>query len=175
MAHCDICSILENKDSFKFIYEDEDCFAILHESPSVEGHALVIPKKHTTILEELDDRIIEKLFSIANKVSSALFEIAGAHGTNIMVNNGSDAGQELPHVVINVLPRKENDSLNLEWPAKKASDTELKTVLSLITGVSYLFSDRPKPEAKALPEERKQGPIEKAPDDYMVKGLLRVP
>ncbi len=174
MTTCDICKILENKNEFKLIYEDELCFSILHESPAVDGHTLVIPKKHSPILEELDDKSIEHMFIIANKISSAIFDTLGAHGTNIILNNGLAAGQELPHVVLNVLPRKENDKLNLEWQAKKATEGELKTTQSMIKSYSeHIFSGKDSlPEVKIKHETINEN---KQEEDYMIKGLKRLP
>ncbi|MFH2020537.1 MAG: HIT family protein [archaeon] len=186
MTDCDICNILASKESFKFIYEDEFCFAVLHESPSVPGHSLVIPKKHSPILEELDDKIVEHLFLAANKVSTAIFEVLGSHGTNILVNNGIDAGQELPHVVVNVIPRKDKDGLNLEWLPKKAGDSELKSIKNRLQAYSdaiYLGKDK-LPDIKVI-DDFKQAehsssvhntnePKEKT-EDYLVKSLRRMP
>jgi histidine triad (HIT) family protein len=175
MAKCDICAILENKKEFKFIYEDDKCFAILHESPAITGHTLVIPKKHATILEELNDNIVEHLFITANKVSSAIFESLGAYGTNIILNNGLDAGQELPHVVLNVLPRKEEDSLNFEWPPKKATESELKTTLSMIKLYSdTIFSGKDKLPGVKIKQEKAVEDKEKA-EDYLTRTLKRIP
>ena len=86
---CDICKIVDNKDSFNVIYEDELCFAMLHEAPGNIGHAIVIPKTHFPIFEEVPDDILERCFLVANRISVAVFETLGAHGTNILVNNGS--------------------------------------------------------------------------------------
>jgi histidine triad (HIT) family protein len=183
MATCDICKILENKDMFKFIYEDDTCFAILHENPSIAGHSLVIPKKHVAILEDLDDSIVEHLYVIANKVSTSIFDAIGAHGTNIILNNGHGAGQELPHVILNVLPRKENDNINIEWQAKKAPDNELKTVQSMLrTYAEHIFSGKdrpielkPKEEKHDAHKEKVSTSAEKKEEDYLIKGLRRIP
>ena len=173
MVDCDICKILENKTAFKFIYEDDLCFAILHESPATQGHVLVIPKKHVAILEELDDNVVEHLYIISNKISTAIFDTLGAHGTNIIINNGTAAGQELPHVVINVLPRKENDKINLEWQPRQVSDAELKTTQSMIKTYSdNIFSGKDTlPDIKIKQEVK----IDKEEENYLIKGLKRIP
>lgn len=178
MAKCDICSILENREQFKFIYEDDTCFAILHESPAVPGHSLVIPKKHFTIIEECDDNAVEHLFVVANRISNTLFSTLSAHGTNIIVNNGIEAGQELPHLIINVLPRKENDGLNLEWQGRQAADTELKTTQSMMRTFSdAIYSGREKKsEVKVVSGHREEEKQEKAnEEDYQIKSLTRIP
>lgn len=173
MANCDVCKIIENKESFKLIYEDELCIIILHESPAIEGHSLVIPKKHTPIFEELDDKTVEHLFLIANKLSTSLFDTLNASGTNILINNGTAAGQELPHVLLNVFPRLDKDNINLEWPAKKASEGELKSTQSLIKSISeFIFSGKEAlPEVKVKEEKSHPAPAE----DYLVKHLKRMP
>ena len=143
MAECDICTILAHKEEFNLIYEDELCFAILHENPSAIGHVMVIPVKHAAIIEELDDKSVERMFVVANKVSSAIFDTIGAHGTNILLNNGHDAGQELPHVIVHVFPRRENDSINFEWSPKQATPAQLKNTQSMIQTYSdYIFSGK---------------------------------
>jgi len=182
MTECDVCEILKNKDSFKLIYEDDICFVLLHESPAIAGHTMVIPKKHATILEEIDDNIVEHLFIIANKVSSSIFDTLGAQGTNIILNNGHDAGQELPHVVLHVLPRKEGDGLNFEWPTNKAHDAELKTTQSLLKGTPTV--SKPKNDPKPASESNLHSgsvhgshheDIHEEEEDYLIKSLKRTP
>ncbi len=179
MTNCDVCQILNNKEAFHVVYEDELCFAILHESPAVPGHTLVIPKKHATIIEELDDNIVEDIFIVCNKISTILFDKLGAYGTNIIVNNGIDAGQELPHVVINVLPRKENDEIDFEWTPKQISDPALKSLKNKIQIYSdpiFLGKDllpdvrvsKPEPKIEDIPEEEEE-------EDYMIQNLKRTP
>jgi histidine triad (HIT) family protein len=172
MKECDVCKILEHKESFNVIYEDNDCFAILHESPSIIGHSILIPKKHATIIEELDDSVVQHLFIASNKISSLLFDGMGAHGTNIILNNGSAAGQELPHIIVHILPRKEGDKLNFDWPIKRASEEELKTAQSMIRTYSdSIFSGRDQ-----LPDIKiKNSEPDKKSDDYLIKGLSRIP
>jgi histidine triad (HIT) family protein len=143
MDNCDVCQILANKNLFKLVYEDDICFAILHESPASVGHTLVIPKEHSPIIEELSDSTVEHLFNVCNQISTAIFEQLGSHGTNIILNNGIDAGQELPHVVINVLPRTENDGLNIEWTPKQANEADLKVIANRIKNFSdSIFSGK---------------------------------
>jgi histidine triad (HIT) family protein len=171
MTECDICRILENKDSFKLFYEDDLCFALLHESPSTEGHSLVIPKKHYPILEEIPEKTLEHIFNIANQVSIALFDTLKATGTNIIVNNGISAGQELPHFLINIIPRKDNDKLDFEWKPKEVSEDQLKTILSMIQTFSdAIFKGEEYKRIKIKQDEELE---EK--EDYFIKQLKRIP
>jgi histidine triad (HIT) family protein len=110
---CLICQIVEGKiPSFK-IAENSKAIAVLDINGANPGHTFIIPKSHYPIIEQVPDEDIGQLFSLANKVSVALFDLIGAEGTNIFVSNGIPAGQTVAHFLINVVPRKQNDgSLN---------------------------------------------------------------
>ena len=85
------------------------------------------------------------------------------------MNNGVDAGQELPHVVLNVLPRQEKDNINIEWQARKATEGELKTSQSMIKSISdFIFSGKdslPQVELKKDVHHEETKPEE----DYTIK------
>jgi histidine triad (HIT) family protein len=171
---CAICEIFSKKEIFKLIYEDDICISILHENPANYGHALVIPKQHHIIIEEIPDKIVEHLFSIANLISSTLFESLNIQGTNILVNNGTSAGQENPHFIINIIPRTENDGINFEWSAKPAAEGDLKTAelkLNQYTKGIVFSEDAQKPvEIKKEPEE-----LIVDEESYMIRQLKKIP
>jgi len=123
---CEYCNEIKRK-----VYEDNNLIAFLKENPASTGHIVIIPKKHYTILEQVPDEIAAEMFHIANQISSILFEVFGAEGTNILIQNGTEAGQTSPHLSLNILPRKQGDTLNFNWEPKtldkeKASVIELK-------------------------------------------------
>jgi histidine triad (HIT) family protein len=109
-AHCEILELKKN-----VLYEDQDVALALKESVLVPGQIIVFPKQHLTIMEMLDDKVLGKCATLANLASKVIFEGLGAQGTNILVKNGLGAGQEVPHSSIEVIPRQENDGLNLQW------------------------------------------------------------
>jgi histidine triad (HIT) family protein len=88
----------------------------------------VVPKQHFPIFEQVPDKIVSKLFNISNKISTALFETLNIQGTNIFVTNGVSAGQSVAHFVINIIPRKEKDGINLQWTPRQLSEEEMSTV-----------------------------------------------
>src|SRR3989338_3360521 len=125
---CLICQIVEGKiPSFK-IAENPKAIAILDINGANPGHAFIIPKGHYPIIEQVPDEDMGALFSLANKVSVALFDLIGAEGTNIFVSNGIPAGQTVAHFLINVVPRKQNDGINFQWKPKQLSEEEISTV-----------------------------------------------
>jgi len=168
---CDICEIFKHKEIFKVVYEDDLCLAILHESPANYGHTLVMPKEHFTIMELVPDKIIEHLFTIANMISTALFETLNLQGTNVVVNNGVEAGQKDPHFVINIIPRTENDGINFEWKAEPANEDNLKTAELKLKEFGIQMAPKEEKEPMKVEEH-----IEQVDDeDYMFKQLRKIP
>jgi len=175
---CLICQIISNKiPSFK-IYEDDLSLAVLDVNGASPGHCFVIPKNHYPIIEQVPDEELANLFNISNKISGAIFETLKAQGTNIFVTNGIPAGQTVAHFMINVIPRKENDGINLQWKPKQMSEEEVSTVeLKLIeqikdTGVGKIEKiTKPKTEKKASEPQ----PVSEDEDDYFMNQLRRIP
>jgi len=157
------------------LFEDDKLAILLAPKPATAGHILLVPKEHRTILEQVPDFVIGKLFDKANKVSMAVFEALGAEGTNILVNNGTAAGQTTTHCVINVLPRRENDGLSFVWQPKQLSEEEMSTIeLKLkeeTKNIGAFEKEQPKPKELPKPEEVKEA----EEVNYLLKQLERLP
>lgn len=145
---CLLCQIITNKIPSKKIYEDETLIAILDINGANPGHCFVIPKQHYPIIEQVPDREIGKIFNTANKLSTAIFETLNVQGTNILVANGIPAGQTVAHFMVNVIPRTENDGINLQWEPKKIEEEEMSTIeLKLKEQTkNIILHKEPKPE-----------------------------
>ncbi len=69
---CLFCKIVNNKVESKKIYEDDKVIAILDAYPDVDGHTLIIPKKHYTDFKELDEEILNHINKVAKMLSEKL-------------------------------------------------------------------------------------------------------
>ncbi len=126
---CLLCQIIDGTIPSHLIYEDDLCIAILDVNGAMLGHTFVIPKNHSPIMEQVPDQELSHLFTVANKISSALFEkLRVIQGTNIYVSNGVPAGQRVAHFMIHVIPRMDKDGINLQWQPKQVPDEEMATV-----------------------------------------------
>ena len=144
----------------KKIYEDDKVTVVLDMNGSSLGHCFVIPKKHYTIMEQIPNHEIGHFFNIANKVSTALFDSLNIQGTNLYVENGVSAGQQVPHFMINVIPRNDNDGINLTWAPKKLDEEVARLHLEQI-GVKLTVMTKEQSEYLGIPIE---GPYK--PDHY---------
>lgn len=106
---CIFCKIVNGEIPAKIVYEDDTSIAFLDIAPCAEGHTVVIPKTHFAHFTDMDATDAGKLFASVNKVAKAVEKALDADGSNIGLNNKEAAGQEVPHVHIHIIPRKEGD------------------------------------------------------------------
>lgn len=108
MTNCIFCKIINGDVSAKIISETNHSISFLDAFPLTKGHTLVIPKRHCEKLQDLSPSENNDLFSLVYKISSRIDKLTGA--TLIAIHNGKDAGQEIPHVHVHLVPRSSNDS-----------------------------------------------------------------
>ena len=174
---CLICQIVANNIPSYKVYEDEMAIAALDFNGANPGHCFIIPKNHYPILEQVPNEDLGHLFLVANKVSSAIFESLRAQGTNIFVANGIPAGQAVAHFMINVIPRKENDNISLQWATKQMSEEEMSTVeLKLKENMQGVAGESPeKKEKHKAHAERPKPFISDDEEDYFMSQLRKIP
>ena len=106
---CIFCEIIKgNIPSYK-IYEDEHTYAFLDIACDLEGHTLVIPKKHCENIFDIDDQELYYVMSTAKKIAKH-YKSLGYTGVNLVNCSGQDAEQSVFHLHIHILPRKSGDN-----------------------------------------------------------------
>ncbi len=171
MADCVICQIVEGKVPSKKIYEDDEIVAFLDVNGATPGHTFVVPKQHYPIFEQVPDPLVAKLFTLSNKISTALFETLQVQGTNIFVTNGVSAGQSVAHFVINVIPRKEGDGVNLQWQPRQLSEEEMSTVELKIKEGTKNVGVASTSESQVEKKEEKRETISSDEENYLWKSV----
>jgi len=91
------------------LYEDSKCIVILDINPVAKGHCLIIPKQVFATVGECPIELLSHLFDVVKLVDAKQRKVLACDATNIFINNGKAAGQEIPHLHIHVVPRYEND------------------------------------------------------------------
>ncbi|MEM4576429.1 MAG: HIT domain-containing protein [Candidatus Nezhaarchaeales archaeon] len=125
---CIFCKIVAGAEKAVKVYEDNVCMAIMDIAPVNKGHLLVIPKKHYGTVLEMPFDEVAHVFGVACLIAKAAKKALGAEGINILQNNGRAAWQHVFHVHVHVIPRWSGDLLNLYWPARLSSFSELEDV-----------------------------------------------
>jgi histidine triad (HIT) family protein len=92
------------------IYEDTRAIAFFTIEPINYGHTLVVPKEPFANIFDSDDETLGYLMQVAARIGRALVEQKLASGINIIMNNGTDASQEVFHAHLHVVPRLKDDN-----------------------------------------------------------------
>jgi len=106
---CIFCSIADGEVPGEIVYEDEDVLAFLDANPLARGHTLVIPRSHHETLAELPADLGAAVGAATTDLAPAIETAVDAAATTVAFNNGTAAGQEVPHVHCHVVPRFEGD------------------------------------------------------------------
>jgi len=104
---CIFCKIISGDLPVKILKETSQSISFLDAFPLAKGHALVIPKKHHQKIQDMTGEENTDLFSLVREITSKVDSITGA--TLVAIHNGKDAGQEIPHVHVHLVPRDKND------------------------------------------------------------------
>ena len=123
--NCIFCKLANGVFETNTVYEDELVRVILDASPATKGHALVLPKDHYRNLFDLDDKYASHVLVVAKKVANAMKETLGCTGLNILQNNEPIAGQTVFHFHLHIIPRYENDNLDLSFNDPQPIDADI--------------------------------------------------
>lgn len=81
--------------------------------PISKGHVLVLPKKHFVNMLDTDDETLSHLIVVAKNVGCTLLEQNNAQAMNLLHAAGKEAQQSVFHFHFHIVPRYENDGLDL--------------------------------------------------------------
>lgn len=126
---CIFCQIASGAAQAYKVYEDDKVLGILDLAPAAKGHVLLMPKEHYPIMPLVPEDILKHTFKIAKGVSQALIKALLVQGTNIFVANGANAGAQIPHFVVHIVPREENDGVAVFNLPKRNIDANLLSEL----------------------------------------------
>jgi len=109
--NCPFCNI--NKDKTRIIKEGKHTFVIFSNPRLMEGHLLVIPKKHVVKISELNEEEKKELFDTVIEFQEKILEKISS-GCDIRQNCRPFQPQDnlkLDHLYIHLLPREFKDGL----------------------------------------------------------------
>jgi len=112
--------------SFK-IAEDEHFLAFLDIMPLTQGHVLVIPKKETDYIFDIENEEYKSLWIFAKKVAKAIKKTIPCKKVGIAV-----VGLEVPHAHIHLIPINSVEDMNFSKPKLKPTQEELTEIAKKI-------------------------------------------
>ncbi|MBI4947181.1 MAG: HIT family protein [Bacteroidetes bacterium] len=109
------------------IYETENYLAFLDVSPLAQGHTLVIPKKETDYIFDLEDEEFSGLQLFSKKIARAIREAIPCKRIGVAV-----IGLEVPHAHIHLIPLNNVSDINFSRPKLNLSKEELEATAKKI-------------------------------------------
>ena len=94
------------------VYEDDRVLAFKDINPGAPTHVLIVPKKPIPRIAEAraeDQEVLGHLLLTAAEVAKQLGLTQG--GYRLVINNGPDAGESVPHLHLHILGGR-----SLHWP-----------------------------------------------------------
>jgi histidine triad (HIT) family protein len=96
----------------RIVHEAEDFLAFHDANPQAPVHVLIVPKRVIPRIAEAADGdagLLGRMILAAPKIAAELG--VAATGYRLVINNGRDAGESVPHLHIHLLGGRK-----LEWP-----------------------------------------------------------
>ena len=112
---CIFCKIVAGELPSQRVDEDELTIAFMDINPATRGHALVIPRRHSKDLIEIDAEDLQATVVAAQRLARTIRERLEPDGINLLNSCGPAAWQTVFHFHIHVIPRYAGDPLRLPW------------------------------------------------------------
>lgn len=119
---CIFCKIINNEIPSSVVYEDDLFKAILDLSQATKGHTIIITKDHFDNLYETNDKYLENYLLVTKKVMEILKRSFNPKGFNVLSNIGTTAGQSVLHTHIHVIPRYEDNDIEIKFTDNNGVD-----------------------------------------------------
>jgi len=109
------------------IAEDDNFLAFLDIFPLAKGHVLVIPKRETDYIFDVEDQEYQDLWAFAKKVAKAIDKAIPCERVGVAV-----IGLEVPHAHIHLIPLQSVEDINFSRPKLKLEPEEFEAIAEKI-------------------------------------------
>jgi histidine triad (HIT) family protein len=131
---CLFCKIVAGDLPSERVQEDEHTVAFMDINPWTRGHALVIPRNHSPNLYEVGEDDLRHTSSAAKRLALRMRERLRCDGVNLLNASEPAAWQTVFHFHMHVIPRYEDDPLQLPVQPHQAEPAELAEVAAELRG-----------------------------------------
>ncbi|KST67981.1 HIT family protein [Mastigocoleus testarum] len=103
------CIFCNPHKNLKLLTESATAYAMYDGYPASKGHVLVIPKRHISNYFDLAFKEQAACWLMVNKVQALIAKEFAPDGFNVGMNINRDAGQNVMHAGIHIIPRYKSD------------------------------------------------------------------
>jgi histidine triad (HIT) family protein len=129
---CIFCKIVAGELPSETVQEDQHTVAFMDINPWTRGHALVIPRIHSPNIYEVGDEDLRHTAIAAKQLAVRVKERLRCDGVNLLNASEPAAWQSVFHFHMHVIPRYDDDPLELPVRPRQAEPDELAAVAAEI-------------------------------------------
>ncbi len=96
---------------YQRILENERAILLYSHKPILEGHSLIIPKRHVSRFEDLMVEEMVDMMSLIKQVNKAAENFLHTTSYFLLQKNGAEAGQSVAHLHFHYVPTKQGEFL----------------------------------------------------------------
>ncbi|MEZ0075604.1 HIT family protein [Planotetraspora sp. GP83] len=127
---CVFCDIVAGRLGAEILYEDDATVAFLDNTAVMEGHTLVIPKRHAADLWEITEEDAAAVMRTVHRMAGRIREVFDPDGLTLFQANRDAGWQDQFHLHVHLVPREDGDHLCRPWKADKADPRALAATRS---------------------------------------------
>jgi histidine triad (HIT) family protein len=131
---CLFCKIVAGEVPATIVDEDEHTVSFMDINPATTGHALVVPRKHSVDLFDIEPGELNAVVAAAQRLAKRALERLGADGVNLLNSSRRAAWQTVFHFHIHVIPRYADDPLRLPWVPAPGDPAAIAAAASRLRG-----------------------------------------
>jgi histidine triad (HIT) family protein len=138
--NCTFCKIVNGNISARIISQNDNAIAFLDAFPLSLGHTLIIPKRHYSKVQDMNREYSSAVFDLLRVVTAAVEKATGVKASTIAIHNGVEAGQDILHVHIHIIPRSSRDGAGpVHSMFKKRPDVSSEKMDSILVRIKELL------------------------------------
>jgi histidine triad (HIT) family protein len=131
---CIFCKIVAGELPSEIVQEDEHTIAFMDINPWTRGHVLVIPRRHSRNLYDVEDEDLARAASAAKRLALRMRDTLKCDGVNLINSCEPAAWQTVFHTHLHVIPRYDDDPLRLPGQPREPGEGELSEVAQELRG-----------------------------------------
>jgi len=116
------------------IAENDDYIAFLDINPLRAGHTLVVPKRETDYIFDLEDHYLSGMVIFSKKIAIAIKNVIPCNRIGVAI-----LGLEVPHAHIHLVPMDTMEDINFKNPKLKFSPEEFSEIAAKISRKVILY------------------------------------
>jgi len=110
------------------VAENDDYFAFLDINPLRAGHTLVVSKRETDYIFDLEDLYLSGMVIFSKKIAVAIKNVIPCNRIGVAI-----LGLEVPHAHIHLVPMDTMEDINFKNPKLKFSPEEFNEIAAKIS------------------------------------------